>query len=84
MKRLLLQHLASSLSTLYKFMQNRYKTGQNTYVKAMTLMFFGFVTEITFFFLFRKLAIEFIASSLLCVNIFFLKLKGNGSKFEKR
>jgi hypothetical protein len=46
----------------------------NTHVKAKTTMFFGFVTEameITNFF--WKLQMEFIASSLQSVNIFFVK-----------
>ncbi len=51
--------------------RNFHKTEQNTNVKAKAMMFFGFATEITIFF--WKLPMEFIASSLLCVNIFFFK-----------
>jgi hypothetical protein len=49
MKRLTLYRIASSLSTVYTVnpCRNRHKTGQNTYVKAKTTMFFGFAKETT-------------------------------------
>jgi hypothetical protein len=46
MKLLTLHRLASSLSTLYKSMRNRHKTGQNCPTQ-MTTMFFDFATENT-------------------------------------
>jgi hypothetical protein len=46
----------------------------DTYVKAKTMKFFGFATEITeiqdFFW---KLPMQIIATSLLCINIYFVK-----------
>jgi hypothetical protein len=51
--------------------RNHHETEQNTYIKAKTTMFFGFATEIT------EITIFFgncqWNSSLLCVNIFFVK-----------
>ncbi len=68
---------ASSLHRCQNYInpcRNRQETEQNTYTKAKTMMFFGFATEsreITIFF--WKLPMQFIASSLLCVNISFVK-----------
>jgi hypothetical protein len=48
MKRFTLHCLASSLHRCQHYInrcRNRHKTGQNTYVKAKTTMFFGFATE---------------------------------------
>jgi hypothetical protein len=46
----------------------------NTYVKAKTMMFFGFAIEtMEIMNYFWKLPMEFIALLLLCVNNFFLK-----------
>jgi hypothetical protein len=65
--------------------RNRHETGQNIYVKAKTSMFFGFASETTEIMnFFSKLPMEFIASSLLCVNIFYVKALSNGGKFGKR
>jgi hypothetical protein len=72
--------IASSLHRCQHYI-NPYRNRQinrakpfKTYVKAKTTMFFGLATEITeitnFFW---KFALEFIASSLLSVNIFFVK-----------
>jgi hypothetical protein len=78
MKRLTLHSLASSLHRCQRYInpcRNRRKTGRtvpNTNVKAKTTMFFDFATENTEQTnSFWKLLMEFIASSLLCVIIFF-------------
>ncbi len=80
MKRLTLHRLASSLHRCQHYInpcRNRHKTGQNcpnTNVKAKTTMFFDFARENTEKTnSFWKLSMEFIALSLLCVNIFFVK-----------
>jgi hypothetical protein len=76
MKRLTLHRcIASLLSTLYQSIQKlpnkRSKTFQDIYVKAKTMMFFGFASEI------MEITNVFgncpWNSSLLSVNIFFVK-----------
>jgi hypothetical protein len=67
--------IASSLSTLYKFMQKlplKNSAGLlDTFVKVKTMKFFGLATEITKIYKFLlKLPIQIIASLLLCINIF--------------
>jgi hypothetical protein len=75
MKRLTLHRfMASSLSTLFKFMQKSPLNSPgllNTYLKAETTKFFGFAMEITEIYeLSLILPMQIIASLLLCVNIF--------------
>jgi hypothetical protein len=66
--------IASSLSTLYKFMQKSPLINPgllDQYVKAKTTKFIGFAMKIMAIYeLLLKLPMQIIASSLLCVNIF--------------
>ncbi len=90
MKRLTLHRLASSLHRCqhlinpYRNRQINREKRSKTYVKAKTTMFFCFATEITeitnFFW---KLPLEFIASSLLSVNIFFFKALRQWRQFRE-
>jgi hypothetical protein len=65
--------IASSQLTLYKSMQNYHETEQNTYVKAKTMMFFNFATEITEITILLEIANGIHCFIALCITIFSLK-----------